>query len=401
MASYTKVKANNKQGYKWVCTLEGPPDPVTGKRNQIPRRGDTQKEALARAQKVLDDLTTHGVDEKKVKNLTFEEVALDWLKNYPKTKKVKERTVNVRNSEIKTILKYYANVKISKLTHHHHQGMLNHLDECGYSFSTMNGVHITANMIMKYAIKHKMRTDNPFSDTVIPVKLLTVEEIEKDPIVEKILEKHELEEFFHVVKEHGLPMDMEIFHLLAFSGLRSGELCALKDTDFFFESNEIRVTKTLYNPKNNMREYKLTPPKTTGSIRRFDVIDTVMRSVESLLERKRPQRAAARKHLDDYHDEHFVFARDNGYPFLPKNILDRMDRLLLKTSIKKRATPHIFRHTHVSMLAEAEVDLKTIMERVGHDDAKTTLKIYTHVTKDMKKNATEKLMKHFSNILQF
>lgn len=52
------------------------------------------------------------------------------------------------------------------------------------------------------------------------------------------------------------------------------------------------------------------------------------------------------------------------------------------------------------MLAEAEVDLKTIMDRVGHDDAKTTLKIYTHVTQDMKKNAKEKLMKHYSNILQ-
>lgn len=38
MASYTKIKANNKQGYKWICTLEGPPDPVTGKRKQIPRR---------------------------------------------------------------------------------------------------------------------------------------------------------------------------------------------------------------------------------------------------------------------------------------------------------------------------------------------------------------------------
>lgn len=77
-----------------------------------------------------------------------------------------------------------------------------------------------------------------------------------------------------------------------------------------------------------------------------------------------------------------------------------MDRLLLKTSITKRATPHIFRHTHISMLAEAEVDLKTIMERVGHDDAKTTLKIYTHVTKNMKKNATERIMKHFSDVLQ-
>jgi integrase len=52
------------------------------------------------------------------------------------------------------------------------------------------------------------------------------------------------------------------------------------------------------------------------------------------------------------------------------------------------------------MLAEAEVDLKTIMERVGHDDAKTTLKVYTHVTKKMKKNANEKIRLHYSSIIQ-
>lgn len=36
------------------------------------------------------------------------------------------------------------------------------------------------------------------------------------------------------------------------------------------------------------------------------------------------------------------------------------------------------------MLTEAGVDLNTIMERVGHDDMQTTLKVYTHVTKKMK-----------------
>lgn len=58
-----------------------------------------------------------------------------------------------------------------------------------------------------------------------------------------------------------------------------------------------------------------------------------------------------------------------------------MNRILKKTTITKPAIPHIFRHTHISMLAEAEIDLATIMKRVGHDDEKTTLKIYTHIQK--------------------
>ncbi|WP_217582294.1 tyrosine-type recombinase/integrase, partial [Lysinibacillus sp. GbtcB16] len=75
-----------------------------------------------------------------------------------------------------------------------------------------------------------------------------------------------------------------------------------------------------------------------------------------------------RHEIEDFHDKHFVFCRDNGYPFIQKNILQRMERILKKTTITKTATPHIFRHTHISMLAEADVDLKTIMRRVGHDD---------------------------------
>jgi len=51
------------------------------------------------------------------------------------------------------------------------------------------------------------------------------------------------------------------------------------------------------------------------------------------------------------------------------------------------------------MLAKARVDLKTIMEIVGHDDAKTTLKVNAHVTDKMKKNATKKVKIHFGNIL--
>lgn len=52
------------------------------------------------------------------------------------------------------------------------------------------------------------------------------------------------------------------------------------------------------------------------------------------------------------------------------------------------------------MLAEAGVDLKTIMQRVGHRDEKITLGIYTHVTQKMQNNADQKLKKHFAEVLK-
>ncbi|OAB41427.1 hypothetical protein PGLA_16630 [Paenibacillus glacialis] len=210
-----------------------------------------------------------------------------------------------------------------------------------------------------------------------------------------------MSEFLSAAQEHGLPQDVEMFYTLAFSGMRSGELCAWKWSDLIFETNMVRITKTLYNPNNNMRKYELTPPKTTASIRDFDLDESVMKLLEN---HKKSQAASKQKNKEtfsDYHDKNFVFAHDNGYPFIQQSISNRMERILKKTTIKKKATPHIFRHTHISMLAEAEVDLKTIMERVGHDDVKTTLKIYTHVTDKMKKNAREKVKIHFADILNF
>lgn len=397
MAYFRKIDAKNKQGYKWVCVKDGPPDPVTGERKQIARRADSKKEAEARVDEALRKLTDHGIDEKKVKKLPFEKVAWEWLDVYSRGK-VKASTVRVRQKEIKIILRYYAKVNIDKVTSRMHQKMLNDLDDKEYAKTTIEGVHVTAGMIFKYAIKENIRLDNPCVGAVIPTKKLTVEDIENNTIEEKYLEREELFEFLNAVKQNGLEFDLEWFYLLAFSGVRSGEMLALKWTDINFETNEIRITKTLYNPNNNMYNYELTPPKTTGSIRTIDIDDNVMKLLKSHKAKQSEKRLANRKD-PDFHDKNFVFCHENGYPFIQKNIILRMQRLIKITSIKKHATPHIFRHTHISMLAEAGVDLVTIMKRVGHDDRETTLNIYTHVTEKMKKDASQKIKNHFESIL--
>ncbi|WP_458122830.1 tyrosine-type recombinase/integrase [Paenibacillus sp. Z3-2] len=164
MASYTKIKANNKQGYKWICTLEGPPDPLTGKRKQIPRRGDTQKEAFARAQAVYDQLS-RGINAKKNKSLIFEDVAEEWFRVYSKGK-VKKRSIITRGVEIKNLNKHFAKRKISSITHRDFQECLYQLFEQGYSFNTISGFKTTANMIFPYTIKNKYILDNPTTDSI-------------------------------------------------------------------------------------------------------------------------------------------------------------------------------------------------------------------------------------------
>ena len=76
-----------------------------------------------------------------------------------------------------------------------------------------------------------------------------------------------------------------------------------------------------------------------------------------------------------------------------------MARLLVKTELNLNLTPHSLRHTHTSLLAEAEVDIKEIMERLGHEDEETTRKIYLHVTNVMKKGPSDKFIKLMSGLI--
>ncbi|WP_223280659.1 tyrosine-type recombinase/integrase [Virgibacillus halodenitrificans] len=79
-----------------------------------------------------------------------------------------------------------------------------------------------------------------------------------------------------------------------------------------------------------------------------------------------------------------------------KHISIRMQRLLMKTNISKHVTPHSFRHTHTSLLIEANVHIKEIQERLGHSDINTTMDIYAHMTRNLKKEASTK----FGNLMK-
>lgn len=383
---------------RWRCAEDGPPDPATGKRQQIWRRGKTKREAMDRVLQAVHSLKEDGIDQRIGKNMTFDELAEEWLITYSLTG-VKRNTVRVREKEIKILNGYIAKTSIGNITHSVYQKILNDLAP-KYARTTLQGVNVTAGMIFRYAIRDKKIKDDPTVGIVVPKKRKTVDEIKASPVEESYFERVELEEFLSVVKERGLHLDLERFYTLAFTGMRSGELCALQKDDIDFENNIIRITKTLYSESNNMREYELTPPKTDGSVRDIQVEQPVMDMLKRLI-RNRDKYKLQYQHLhEEFHDMDFVFCRENGYPFAPKNIGLRMERLMGMTTIKKHATPHLFRHTHISMMTEAEVDIATIMARVGHEDMETTMKIYTHVTNKMKKDASDKITNLYGNILE-
>ena len=380
-----------KTGKRWQCVADASPDPVTGKRRQIRRQGKSKGEARKKVEQAIAALDGDNINESLKKQITFDMVAERWKKLYENTG-VKRGSVRVREKELKIMYRHFPKMPIYKITHTKYQDFINKIAP-DYARTTVQGVNGTARMVFKQAIRDKLIKENPTDDVVIPRKRKTVEEIETDKIEEKYLERWELEQFLKAVRERGLDLDLERFYLLAFSGMRSGELCALKWSDI--KGNDIRITKTLYNEDNNMKKYELVPPKTEGSIRTISMENEIMDLLKS--HRKRQMRVKYRP--DDYHNGNFVFARPNGYPYIQKTIGNRMRRLLQYTDIKKTATPHIFGHTHISMMTEAGIDLATIMERVGHEDIKTTTQIYTHVTKKMKKDASDKMKTLYENAI--
>ncbi|MEM5022127.1 tyrosine-type recombinase/integrase [Bacillus subtilis] len=77
---------------------------------------------------------------------------------------------------------------------------------------------------------------------------------------------------------------------------------------------------------------------------------------------------------------------------------NRFRSVLKKSNIDKKLTPHSLRHTHTSLLTEVGVDLQRIMNRL---EAKTTTRVYLHITKDRKKEASHKfneLMRSLENL---
>lgn len=312
---------------------------------------------------------------------------------------LKESTVRVRNHEIKRLLDYFAKLKLKNITRSQYQNALNDLKNRGYAQNPIEGAHRTGRMILKKAVEVELLKKDPTEYTHVPKNQMTIEELEGRKGLPKYLEKEELKHFFNIANKLGLPQDYPLFLLMAYTGVRAGELCALKWRDIDFEEQTISILKTYYNPTNNRREYKLLTPKTPTAVRIIDIDESV---ISELIQHKLIQKQTVMKYRHMYHDEDFVFASMDedlpGYPFYIKKIENRMRLLLKIAELNSKLTPHSLMHTHTSLLAEAKVSLPQIMERLGHKNEETTNSGYLHVTNGMKKEASQKFRKLMENL---
>src|SRR5699024_12720058 len=83
-----------------------------------------------------------------------------------------------------------------------------------------------------------------------------------------------------------------------------------------------------------------------------------------------------RRSSDLYQDQDFVFTCDEGFPYSIRKFSQRLQRIIrYMDSMEKRITPHSFRHTHASLLIEANANMKVISQ-----DRKSTRLNSSHVS---------------------
>ena len=149
-------------------------------------------------------------------------------------------------------------------------------------------------------------------------------------------------QFLEVAKNNHAPLNsFEVFTTLAYTGMRAGELLALKWSDIDFENNTISITKTYYNPNNNKKKYQILTPKTESSIGKITVDANVIKMLHDY-------KINVQENWKDelYADNNFVFTDNNGYPLVIKNYLCGY-KLLCHVLISTKASQRTRSDTHI------------------------------------------------------
>lgn len=383
------MKVYNYKG-SWYYIFDIEKHPVTGKRRQIKKGGHTTEKAAlkagikAQAEHVAGALSAP-------EKITFGEMARVWFDEYKNNGLVKRTSITTRGCILKVLLNHYDNVALQKITNVMLQATVNQIAD-KYSKVYTREIVCVLKLIYKKAKQLSYIKLNPTEFLYIPKQKTSLEESERMTVDKKYLEKDVLKLFLSIAKDYGLDYDYTLFRVLAYTGVRVGEALALKWSDIDFDNKSISINRRITHQKNNLVDFELDTPKTATSKRTISV-DSIM--IAALNELKIYQQWFRSKH-GDVADFGFVFINlqtRKGYPQTQKHVELRLNRIKRMAGIQQHITPHTFRHTHTSLLAEAGVELTTIMERLGHKNDSITREIYLHVTKSLKLEAVEKFEK--------
>jgi integrase len=359
---------------------------VTGNRKQKETIGYSTAREAEKEGILIQAAVLNGTYVEKVK-LTVSNWCDDWLKWYSSTGRVKESTIVQRSAMTEILKSEIGGLNLHEVNEEIYQNVLLSINTKN-SFNTVSSLHGVARMLFKRAVQKEKIKSDPTQFAYIPKKVATLEDREAAKRLPGFLEKDELKKFLNAINSEQF---RRIFELLAYTGVRIGELSALLISDFNDEGF-LTISKTRYI-SGSVSAYQLTEPKNKSSDR---VIHLSQKAISVIKDQLVWRKAFAfSKGASFYKDRQFLFFCEKaraGYPLTHTLVLDHMDRALTKSELPMNLTPHSLRHTYTSLMAEAGADLDTIQAQLGHKKGSdVTRAIYLHVTKAREKRDVNRL----------
>lgn len=173
------------------------------------------------------------------------------------------------------------------------------------------------------------------------------------------------------------------FVVLLGTGMRVSEFCGLTKDDLQFSERRIRVDHQLVRERGG--KYYVEKTKTECGCRFIPMTDEVYRSLLNILERRK--KVAKGFIVDGYSG--FLLLDKNDHPKVALHIENEMRWAMKKYSKLHpdkplpHITPHVFRHTFCTNMANKGMDVKHLQYIMGHSDVSVTLNVYTHANYDL------------------
>ncbi|HEN0123636.1 TPA: tyrosine-type recombinase/integrase [Streptococcus agalactiae] len=357
-------------------------DPYTNKwkRTSVLMEKDTPR-IRKEAQRILDAKIADIIRKLQTSDMLFTDLIDEWWIFYQQ--EIKRSSIVTLKGNIRDIkAEFGVNIPVANIDPRYVQNYLDNLD-CSRNKKERNKSML--NLIFDYAVSLDIIKDNPARRAKLPRIKKTLEDWKK--IEEKYLEEEEikrlLKELFRRPSTYRLGLLSEFMSL---NGCRIGEAISIEPDNIDFKTKTLQLHGT-YDRTNGYINGEKTSPKTLASYR-----ETIMTKREmEILQEMEFINELEKNTNKRYRDMGYIFTTRNGVPIQINsfNLALKKANERLEQPINKNITSHIFRHTLVSRLAENNVPLKAIMDRVGHADAKTTVQIYTHITKKMKSNVAD------------